>query len=265
MKHYGYVYKTTNQINGKIYVGKRVKTKFDTSYKGSGKILKLAFEKYGFENFTCEVLEWCQNADTLNTQEQYWIKTLNSQNSAIGYNIANGGNGGDIFHTLSPEHQTELKENMSRRGRHNKGKYKIYNKTTGQIKAIEPKELESFLLEGWVRGLPPELLERQGNTRRGKKHNEEWVARFKETVKSKDPSQKKAQYKKISEATKRQMAGYSAEKRKELSQAGVKARLEKRGDRKVVWVNKEEGKIKKIIFEDELETYLLDGFKKGMK
>lgn len=265
MKHYGYVYKTTNILNNKIYVGKRVKTKFDSSYKGSGKILKLAFEKYGFENFTCEILEWCQNAEALNEQEQYWIKLLESQNPTIGYNIASGGNGGDIFHTLSAKHQTEIKEKMVINGQRNKGKYRIYNKSTGKIKAINPEDLDTFLQEGWVRGLPPELLARQGSTRRGRKHSKEWVDKFKETVKNKDIEQKKSQYQKISEATKKQMASYSEAERKEFSRAGVKARLEKRRDKKVVWVNKDQGKIKKIIFEDELETYILNGFKRGMK
>ena len=44
---YGYVYETINLVNNKKYIGKRVKSKFDINYKGSGKILKQAFEKYG--------------------------------------------------------------------------------------------------------------------------------------------------------------------------------------------------------------------------
>lgn len=44
---YGYIYETTNLINGKKYIGKRVKPKFDGNYKGSGKVLKHAIEKYG--------------------------------------------------------------------------------------------------------------------------------------------------------------------------------------------------------------------------
>lgn len=44
---YGYVYKTTNIINGKMYIGQHKSEKFDESYKGSGVILTKALEKYG--------------------------------------------------------------------------------------------------------------------------------------------------------------------------------------------------------------------------
>lgn len=56
----GYVYLTTNLINGRKYIGMHKKTYFDENYKGSGKILRQAFDKYGWENFKCEVLEWCE-------------------------------------------------------------------------------------------------------------------------------------------------------------------------------------------------------------
>lgn len=56
---YGYIYKTTNLINGKIYVGqhKFSKDNIDRSYIGSGIHLKHAVEYYGKDNFKCEILE----------------------------------------------------------------------------------------------------------------------------------------------------------------------------------------------------------------
>lgn len=265
MRHYGYIYKTTNLINNKIYIGKRVKSKFDINYCGSGKILKLAFAKYGKENFICEALEWCGCPEELNERECHWIKLLDARNPNVGYNIARGGNGGDIYHTLSAEQQAEISQKMSDNGSANKGKYKVYYPETGQIKTIKPAELDSFLLAGWVRGLPPELLRQQGDARRGKKHSKEWIDKFKETTRNKDPLQKEIYHKKLSEATTKQMASYSVEERRALAMSGVKARLEKRGGKKVIWVNRNQGEIKKIIFEDELADYLAAGFKKGMK
>ena len=50
---YGYVYITTNKITGKQYIGKHRAKKFDSSYKGSGKYLLRAFNKYGKDNFEC--------------------------------------------------------------------------------------------------------------------------------------------------------------------------------------------------------------------
>ena len=56
---YGYIYKTTNIVNGKIYIGqhKYSKNKIDESYLGSGKLLIKAINKYGIENFECVILE----------------------------------------------------------------------------------------------------------------------------------------------------------------------------------------------------------------
>jgi hypothetical protein len=60
----GVIYKTTNLINGKIYVGKRVfnSEKFmKTNYYGSGTLLKLSIIKYGLENFDRIILEEVDN------------------------------------------------------------------------------------------------------------------------------------------------------------------------------------------------------------
>lgn len=85
------IYKTTNQVNGKIYVGQHF-TSADDGYLGSGKILKQAIKKYGKENFVRESIEFC-NPDTLDEREVYWIDALSATNTEIGYNISLGGNG----------------------------------------------------------------------------------------------------------------------------------------------------------------------------
>ncbi len=52
-----YVYKTTNNVNGKFYVGVHKSKDFlSDSYLGSGKILRLALDKYGAESFSKEVI-----------------------------------------------------------------------------------------------------------------------------------------------------------------------------------------------------------------
>lgn len=92
----GYIYKTTNKINGKIYVGMhRVKyDEFDKDYIGSGKHLKYAVEKYGKDSFSCDVIEWCKTEEELSDRERYWITTLDAMNPDIGYNLKEGGIGG---------------------------------------------------------------------------------------------------------------------------------------------------------------------------
>ena len=48
----GYIYKTTNLITNKFYIGKRQKSTFDKYYYGSGKYLSASIVKYGKEAFT---------------------------------------------------------------------------------------------------------------------------------------------------------------------------------------------------------------------
>lgn len=83
------IYKTTNLINNKFYIGQE-KNDSD-SYLGSGKILKNAIQKYGKENFRKEILEICESEKELDEKEIYWIKKLNATNRKIGYNICEGG------------------------------------------------------------------------------------------------------------------------------------------------------------------------------
>jgi group I intron endonuclease len=89
------IYKTTNLINGKIYVGKD--TNDNPNYLGSGIILKNAIKKYGIQNFKKEILENCNTIKDLNEREKYWIKKYNTLDKQIGYNISLGGDGGDLF------------------------------------------------------------------------------------------------------------------------------------------------------------------------
>lgn len=91
---YGFVYMTTNNVNGKRYIGQRkYYGRYDT-YLGSGRILLLAIEKYGKENFTREILEECDTKEALNEREQYWIDYYNADTSELFYNIEKGGEGG---------------------------------------------------------------------------------------------------------------------------------------------------------------------------
>jgi group I intron endonuclease len=87
------IYKTTNLINGKFYIGKDKHN--DPKYFGSGKILKQAIKKYGIDNFIKEIIEECYSEQQWLEREIYWIDYYNAINE--GYNIALGGNGGDTI------------------------------------------------------------------------------------------------------------------------------------------------------------------------
>lgn len=89
------IYKTTNNITGKIYIGKDKKN--NPKYLGSGLILRQAIKKYGKENFTKVVLEHCSDEQELDIREKFWIKHYQSTDRGVGYNLTEGGTGGDTF------------------------------------------------------------------------------------------------------------------------------------------------------------------------
>ena len=92
---FGYIYETTNLVNGKKYRGKRESKTFILDYYGSGKRLKKAIIKYGRENFDVRIIEKCDNREQLNEREKYWINDLrNNYPPEMIYNIADGGIGG---------------------------------------------------------------------------------------------------------------------------------------------------------------------------
>ena len=88
-----YIYKTTNLINGKIYVGLSTKTVEEgTKYYGSGKLINKAIKQYGLENFTKEILTRdIEDKKQLAKLEVEFIKEYNSTDRNIGYNISAGG------------------------------------------------------------------------------------------------------------------------------------------------------------------------------
>lgn len=84
----GIIYKTTNLVNGKIYIGQY--SGHNKKYLGSGKLLRLAIKKYGVDKFIREILEECDTC-LLNEKETYWIKKFNSFDKSIGYNMTETG------------------------------------------------------------------------------------------------------------------------------------------------------------------------------
>jgi len=88
------IYKVINNINGKWYIGKDAGNR--KYYYGSGKALRNAIKKYGKENFCKEILEVCIDKVQLCKREKYWIKISNALNDPMSYNLASGGEGGDL-------------------------------------------------------------------------------------------------------------------------------------------------------------------------
>lgn len=83
------VYKITNTVNGRFYIGKHKTKNLNDGYMGSGKLLKQAIDKYGKDNFIKEILFVFDNEDDMNKKEKELV--ILSEES---YNLCEGGNGG---------------------------------------------------------------------------------------------------------------------------------------------------------------------------
>ena len=87
------IYRITNLINGKTYIGQHKYKKLNDSYMGSGKHLKSAKAKYGIENFKKDILVFgIVRKDFIDLLEKEYIKFYRSIGKAE-YNIADGGEG----------------------------------------------------------------------------------------------------------------------------------------------------------------------------
>ena len=96
----GFIYKITNTINGKSYIGQTIQNVKERFYQHcatkcskavSNMAIHRAINKYGKSNFTVEVIEEIDSTN-LNDRERYWIKYYNSYNN--GYNSTKGGQDG---------------------------------------------------------------------------------------------------------------------------------------------------------------------------
>lgn len=143
-----YIYKITNKINNKIYIGqtynKTIYDRFNRHIKeanaNSKSYIDRAINKYGKDNFICELIDTAKTLQELNQKEIYWIDYYNSTNKNIGYNLTPGGDGGNTYLCKSDKEMELIKNKISKA---NKG---INNGQSKQIKAynVNTKEIIHF-------------------------------------------------------------------------------------------------------------------------
>ena len=128
------IYCIENIINKKKYVGRAIHLRkrlfFHKSRLNNNKdqciYLQNAWNKYGEENFSFYVLEYCKEEE-LNTKEQNWINVLNTfYKNKLGYNLTEGGKGiiGFIHSDKTKQKISSSKKNPSIKTRSEMGKSK---------------------------------------------------------------------------------------------------------------------------------------------
>jgi hypothetical protein len=102
------VYKITNKLDGKFYIGTHKTDNLDDGYMGSGKYLNYAIKKHGEENFSKEILFTFDNAEAMFAKEAEIVNEdfLATENT---YNLRVGGFGG--FDYVNSQRDLVVKRN----------------------------------------------------------------------------------------------------------------------------------------------------------
>ena len=167
---FGYIYKTTNLMNNKIYIGKKHSNIFIDNYFGSGKLIKRAIEKYGKENFKIEMIDTANDLSELNQKEKFYIHKYNSYyKNGTGYNIAPGGDGGNLIACLDDERYKQFidKCKVNNKGENNPN-YNKGNKIKGDRNPAKRPEVRAKLSQ---------KLSGEGNPMYGKKQSKEVICK----------------------------------------------------------------------------------------
>lgn len=95
-----YLYKITNLVNGKFYVGIHKTKSMDDGYMGSGKVIKSAIQKHGFLNFKKDILEHFDTSEAMYAREAEVVNEEFLLREDV-YNLRRGGYGGfDYINSL---------------------------------------------------------------------------------------------------------------------------------------------------------------------
>lgn len=139
------IYKHTNKINGKSYIGQTCQDperrwRKGEGYKDSPKFYS-AIKKYGWDNFTHEIIEDNLTFEEANEKEVYWIKyydTYNNDNK--GYNMTLGGNNYMSELWKDSEYKQRMKESFSKARKRDWNEEKLEKMLKGLEKAWNDEE-----------------------------------------------------------------------------------------------------------------------------
>ena len=152
--YYHYIYKTTNLVNGKMYIGVHMTNDLADGYLGSGKVFKSAVKKYGKESFSRKILLFCETREESLTKEIFYISNFRDfYGKDKLYNITLGGQGvgyGENHPMFGRSHTPEARAAISEKnsGENNSFFGKTHSKETrerlSKIGSTKVGELNNF-------------------------------------------------------------------------------------------------------------------------
>lgn len=121
-KPFGIIYKATNLINDKCYIGQTISSlahrkrqhKCEAVNNYSNMILSKSIRKYGWENFSWEIICECSARKELNEKETFYIENYNTY-TPNGYNLTKGGDGISGFHWSEESKQKQRERNLGKK------------------------------------------------------------------------------------------------------------------------------------------------------
>ena len=131
---YGFIYITTNMVNGRKYLGKK---KFDDEDNwltclGSGTTLRRAIKKHGAESFSRNIVCFCNSLDELNKAEYDLSVYLNVVESDDWYNLQYGGAGGSDGRVVTESTRRKISESNTGKVHSEEFKEKMREKFKGE-------------------------------------------------------------------------------------------------------------------------------------
>ncbi len=159
------VYKITNSINDKVYVGRTVHTlknrwegHLKRFYAGDKRAIYCAMRKYGVDNFKIELIEECSSYEDMVYKEAYYCKQLNAYTH--GYNMTTAGEINPMECAKSKQsHDNKMRSEAVRSKISNsmkavraRSKNHIYIHRGKEQKRIPPEKVADYLLAGWEKG-----------------------------------------------------------------------------------------------------------------
>jgi group I intron endonuclease len=244
------IYKTINILNNKFYVGKDQNN--DSTYFGSGLYLKRAIKKYGIKNFRKEILEYCNSISQLNEKEIFWIKELDAVNK--GYNIAEGGAGGNTLKGKTKKELNLIKE------KHSNAAKKFWDNLT-----IKEKKKHTINYRGWSGGKNEKLSKQRkgkGNPMFGNSMYKVWVSKYgkQEADRKLNDWKDKVNTPEWRDKISKKLKGrvFSKETIKKMSMARKGKASNAKGKK---WMHKSMKNI--MVPAEKLDSYINEGWKKG--
>jgi group I intron endonuclease len=180
MQHF--IYKTTNKINGKWYIGQHSGSVED-DYLGSGTALKKATAKYGKENFIREIIQFAPNKETLNKLEEAYVSEYDVADPMC-YNLKSGGDQNII---LSSATKAKISATMKGKKQAEETKAKMSAAHKGRKHSEETKAKITAAKKG--RKPSEETKAKMSAAHKGKKASEESKAKLSAIRKGKKKSE----------------------------------------------------------------------------